>query len=278
MDYSEFVQSRKSYLGASDAPVVMGVSPWRSPYQLWEDKLGVSKEQEDNYAMKRGRELEPVARDAYQIYTGNIVEPKQVFHPKIKYMMANLDGFSKDGSVAVEIKCPGEKDHDLAKQGIVPEKYRPQLQHQLEVIGIDSVHYFSYRDGDTALIEVGRDESYIKRLCTEEKRFWGYVESLTPPPLTDRDFAKRNDLAWVSAASEWAKITEEIQNLKSRQDEYRDTLVKLSGNQNTIGKGVKLQKIVRKGGVDYKSIPELKDIDLEKFRKKAIESWRISII
>ena len=153
-EYKEFVQARKNYIGASDAAAIMGVSPWTSIYQLWEDKLGLAPDRPDNYAMKRGRELEPVAREAYTLFTGNVVAPKQVFHAEIRFMMANFDGLSQDLSVAVEIKCPGEKDHGLAKEGLVPEKYLPQLQHQLAVIGLDELDYFSYKDGDTALIKV----------------------------------------------------------------------------------------------------------------------------
>lgn len=276
MEYSEFVKARKSYLGASDAPIVMGVSPWRSPYKLWEDKLGLAPDQEDNYAMQRGRELEPIAREAYQLYTGNIVEPEQVFHPSISFMMANLDGFSQDKTVAVEIKCPGEKDHALAKQGLVPEKYKPQLQHQLEVIGLDHIHYFSYRDGDTALIEVKRDDNYIKKLCVEEKKFWKCVEELNPPPLTDKDYDPRHDTAWMSAASEWININKELQQLKDKEKECRELLIELANNKNTIGQGVKLQRILRKGSIDYKAVLELKDVDLEKYRKDTVQSWRVS--
>lgn len=275
MDYQEFVRSRKNYLGASDAPIIMGVSPWRTPYQLWEDKLGLCPDQEDNYAMKRGRELEPVAREAYSVYTGNIVEPKQVFHKDIPYMMANMDGINEDHSAAVEIKCPGEKDHLLAKDGIVPEKYRPQLQHQLAVIGINELHYFSYLDGDIALVEVGRDEGFIKRLIMEEKKFWSCVQNLTPPTLTDRDYHERTDSAWATAASEWALIHKKLEALKAEEKQYREMLIQLSENQNSKGHGIKIQRIVRKGTVDYKAVPELEGVDLEKYRKEPVESWRI---
>ena len=37
---SEWLENRKNHIGASDAPVVMGVSPWDTPYKLWENKLG----------------------------------------------------------------------------------------------------------------------------------------------------------------------------------------------------------------------------------------------
>jgi putative phage-type endonuclease len=275
MDYSEFVRSRKNYIGASDAPVIMGVSPWRTPYQLWEDKLDLAPEQEDTFALRRGRELEPVAREAYSVYTGHIVEPKQVFHPEIPYMMANMDGITDDHSIAVEIKCPGEADHQTAKQGIVPEKYRPQLQHQLAVIGINQIHYFSYRDGDTALVEVERDEGYIKRLLLEEKKFWSCVENLSAPSLTDRDYAERNDSAWANAASEWTLVSKQLEELKLKEKLHRETLIQLAGEHNCIGNKVKLQKILRKGTVDYKAVPELKDVDVEKYRKQPTESWRI---
>lgn len=276
MNYEEFVASRKNYLGASDAPSVMGVSPWTTQYQLWEDKLGLSAPKEDNYHMKRGRELEPVARDAYMMETGHVVEPKMVIHPDIPYMMANFDGISEDHKIAVEIKCPGEKDHLLAKEGMVPEKYMPQLQHQLAVIGVNQLHYFSYRDGDTVLIEVGRDESYIKKLIVEERKFWKCVENLTPPPLSERDCDQRNDLAWAQAAASWAEANAELAQAKEKERICRDTLVTLAGNKNTIGQGVRVQRVLRKGSIDYKSVPELKDVDLEKYRKETVECWRLA--
>lgn len=275
-EYEDFLASRKNYLGASDAPAVMGVSPWSTPYQLWEDKLGLAPPKSDNFAMKRGRELEPLARDAYILETGHMVEPKMVIHPEIKYMMANFDGITDDHKYAVEIKCPGEKDHLTAKQGIVPEKYMPQLQHQLAVIGVNELHYFSYRDGDTALITVGRDEGYIKRLIVEERKFWNCVENLSAPPLTDRDYDTRNDIAWMKAAISWEEAQTELEAAKIKENTFRDILIELAGNKNSIGQGVRVQRVVRKGAIDYKAVPQLKDVDLEKYRKDTMESWRIA--
>ncbi len=271
----EWLEHRRNFIGASDAAAVMGVSPWKTCYQLWEDKLGIGVEQKDNWAMKRGRELEPVARDAYIVETGNMVAAKMVIHPKIKYMMANFDGITKDHKIAVEIKCPGEPDHYLAKEGMVPEKYMPQLQHQMAVIGVDELHYFSFRDGDTVLLTIKRDDAYIKKMIVEQRKFWKCVENLSPPPLSDKDYNSRHDLGWASAAAEWTKAHSELEAVEKREAESRELLIKLSENQNTIGQGVRLQKIVRKGKVDYKAIPELKDVDLDKYRKDTIESWRI---
>jgi len=272
----EWLEMRKKYIMASDAPAILGLSPWKSVYQVWEDKLGLSLPVEDNWAMKRGRDLEPIAREAYVLETGNMVVPMVLFHDEISYMGASLDGVSDDKTVAVEIKCPGEKDHLLALQGIVPEKYMPQLQHQLAVLAINEIHYFSYKDGETALITVPRDEVFIKRLLAENKKFWKCVENLTPPPLSERDYKKRSDLEWAKAVSSWKDSKLDLEAAKTRESIYRESLIGMADRTNSIGSGVRVQRVLRMGSVDYKSVPELKDVDLEKYRKESIESWRIT--
>jgi hypothetical protein len=44
-----------------------------------------------------------------------------------------------------------------------------------------------------------------------------------------------------------------------------------------MGSGIKLCHSVRKGAIDYKKIPELKSVDLEKYRGKDLESFRILV-
>lgn len=275
MEYAEFVESRRAYIGASDAPVIMGVSPFKTLYELWQDKLNLRKD-EDSFVKQKGREMEPEAREAYIAFTGNYVEPALVEHPTIFYMAANLDGLSSCGKIAVEIKCPGEKDHEVAKQGLVPEKYYPQLQHQLAVTGLDVIDYFSYRDGSFELIQVKRDESYIKRLYVECRKFWDCVENLTPPALSERDYIERDDRAWKEAARRWVEALERLKEAQQAEEAAKEELIYLSDGQTSLGAGVRLQKIIRKGNVDYSKIESLNDVDLEKYRKPPTESWRLS--
>ena len=271
-----WLEDRRKYIGASDAPIIMGVSPWRTPYDLWLDKLGLSEDQPDNFAMKRGREMEPIARDAYTVMTGIVCEPRKIVHKTIPYMMANFDGIADDESITVEIKCPGREDHELAKDGVIPEKYLPQLQHQLEVIGHNRLHYFSYRDGDGVLIEVTKDEEFISELLAKEKEFWDYVQSATAPPLDERDYVERLDEEWKSLSSEWSQVNEEMKALKAKEKMLRDTMISMADNKNCQGNGVRLQKVVRKGAYDMKQIQLMVDVDLENFRKETTETWRVS--
>ena len=38
---AEWHEHRRKYRNASETPVVLGVSPWQTPYQLWQHKLGL---------------------------------------------------------------------------------------------------------------------------------------------------------------------------------------------------------------------------------------------
>ena len=272
----EWLEMRRNHIGASDAPIIKGLSPWRTAFQLWEEKLGLREPQQTNAAMQRGNELEPIALKAYNDCTGNCASPVVVFHPEYKWMMASLDGLSLDGSIVVEIKCPGQKDHDTASQGKVPEKYYPQLQHQLAVTGLDLLHYFSYRNGEYFLIEIPRNNTYIQDLYEQEAIFWQNLQDFDPPRLSDRDFTPRDDEEWVAQARAWAEINAELKEVEANEKKLRASLIRLSEGKSSMGAGVKVQVSPRKGNVNYKDIPELIGVDLDAYRKPASEIWRLS--
>jgi putative phage-type endonuclease len=171
----EWLSWRRGGIGASDAPVVMGLSPWQKEGELLLLKTGQRLERPANDAMQRGKRLEPVARLAYVNHTGIDVAPVCVQSREHPWMRASLDGLSADGQHVVEIKCPGEKDHCLAASGCVPEKYFPQLQHILAVTGLGEIFYWSFRFDHTVLLKVERDESFIAELLEKEIAFWTRV-------------------------------------------------------------------------------------------------------
>lgn len=171
----EWLSWRRGGIGASDAPVVMGLSPWLKDGELLLLKTGQQSERPANDAMQRGKRLEPVARLAYVNHTGIDVAPVCVQSCAHSWMRASLDGLSADGRHVVEIKCPGEKDHRLAASGCVPEKYFPQLQHILAVTGLGEIYYWSFRFDHTVLLKVARDESFIASLMEKEVAFWARV-------------------------------------------------------------------------------------------------------
>lgn len=94
----EWLNERKKGIGGSDASALCGLSPYKTPLQLWEEKRGLLGQKEDNEAMLWGRTLEPVIRQRYSDVTGRPVRlPTEILrHPTNDFMLANIDGFTDD--------------------------------------------------------------------------------------------------------------------------------------------------------------------------------------
>lgn len=271
----EQVNWRRNGIGSSDAPVVMGISPWTTPYQLWQDKVFGNVERFDNPSMKRGRDLEETARQEFEKIVGTLVAPDCIVHSKFDWMRASLDGIDADRKVMVEIKCPNQEDHSLALSKKVPEKYWPQVQHQMEVAGLDQMYYFSFDGRNGVLVEVRRDPSYVDKLLESESNFWDLVLKKLPPELTDKDYVD------MEGNKEWERIAKEYLAIKALEDkgnDYRDRLISLSQGRSSKGYGITLQRQICKGSVDYSSIPNLEGVDLDQYRKKSFEKWIVRSI
>ena len=106
---SEWHALRSRMIRASDAASIMGIG-FLTPLQLWEQKMGFSQ-QEENWAMFRGKEMEPEARAAYESHTGEIMFPSVEISMQHPWAMASLDGINLERTKIVEIKCPGREDH-----------------------------------------------------------------------------------------------------------------------------------------------------------------------
>lgn len=281
-DTQEWLDFRKSGIGASDAPIIMRTSPWKTPVQLWEEKLSLKKNESfSTAAQSRGKRLEPFVLSHVEKVLEIELKPSVVRHANIDYLFSSLDGLSKDMKTACEIKCPNRIDHDMARAGFIPEKYKHQLMHQLETLQIDKLHYVSYASdfmGEDEFIFVPfyRDENEIMKMLKAEKAFWECMQDFSPPELTDKDYIIRNDSIWSDRAKDYLKVTETLKKLEDEQKKIKSDLISMAENKSTKGAGLSLAKIIRKGSVDYSLVPQLQEVDLEKYRKNPIETWRLS--
>jgi putative phage-type endonuclease len=271
----EWHEFRRNHIGASDVSAILGVSPWKTIEQLWEEKVNGINSQKDNPWMKRGRDLEVIARHKYQALTGNFVIPEVLEHPEYKFMSASFDGISPWRSFAVEIKIPGHIDHETALEGDVPPKYYPQLQHQMFVADLKEIDYFSWNEDSHALIKVPRDQEYIVKMIEAEIAFWEAVQSRTP-------ISNKSVNYWQSSSPVEPHIIEELQHAINMrmQWEYAEKVLKeriLSHKVEFKTDIISVSKCTRKGSVDYDKIPELSDVDLEPYRKPSTEIWSVKI-
>lgn len=272
----EWLSFRKNKIGSSDAPIIVGESPWKTPYQLWQEKLGQTEEPVQTYAMIRGHMMEEKARSAYEILKGEVFFPMVVQHVEHSWQISSLDGISIDGRSAVEIKCPGKEDHALAVSGKIPCKYKAQLQHHLYVCGLSSIDYFSFNGEVGVIIEVKRDTDYLINLLKKEREFYYCLQTKTPPAFTEKDFIiKDDDLNYGEKARIWLEAKHTLNKAQEEEEKARQELIDASLGRNTRGFGIRIQKLLRKGPIVYEDIPELKSIDVEKYRKDAISYFKV---
>lgn len=272
---NDWLEFRKNKIGASDAPIIMGVSPWKDIKTLWEEKVGLKESPAPNYHQQRGLLLEAAARQYFYLMTGHEVFPKVCISPTKDWMIASLDGLSKDGKVLVEIKCPGEKDHAIALNDQIPEKYYPQLQHQLEVLNLDTAYYLSFDGENGKIITFHRNQDYIDKLIEKEFEFYQCMINFMPP----KTFATIQDPRWENAALLLQSVQKKQKELEIQEAMLKNTLIELSNGQNAEGNGVKLTKYVRKGSIDYKLILEELNVivDEEMYRKEDTQTWKFTV-
>lgn len=178
----EWLEWRLNGIGSSDIPAILGESPWATPYEVWLIKTRKKNEGPPTVPMIKGIILEPEARKAYIKKTGINVKPCCLQSLQKPWMRASLDGLSLDGKIVLEIKIPGRKDHDIAKNGKIPSKYIPQCDYLLAISGAEILHYWSYHEGTGVLIEHHRNAQRIYRILSIAEEFWGYVIRNEPPP------------------------------------------------------------------------------------------------
>jgi hypothetical protein len=86
-----------------------------------------------------------------------------------------------------------------------------------------------------------------------------------------------NDPEANELAKQYEFICSEIEMLEAQKESLKQELIKLTTSPKTRIGNVSVFKTFRKGSVDYSLIEQLKDIDLEKYRKKDVGIWQLRI-
>ncbi len=274
---AEWHDHRRKYRNASETPVVLGLSPWQTPYQLWQHKLGLSAP-EVNQAMLRGTQLEPTARAAYEARTGLVMQPLVLVDGEYS---ASLDGLTLGGERVLEIKCPFKgRDSTLWKcvsEGQLPEHYQWQVQHQLMVTKAAVADVFVFDGTDGIQLEVAPDSGTWPRIHAAWDEFARFVADAQPPQLTDRDIRVREDPEWLGAAAAYLELRTRYEELGTKFEEAKARIVAMTSHAKEQGGGLSVTRLWKRGNVDYKRVPVLIGVDLEQYRGASREETRVTI-
>ena len=250
---------RRNGIGASDAPVIMGVSPFKTINQLWKEKV-MGWKQPSNEAMERGKRLEDEALGKFMMETGLLMSSQVMKeHEKIPWMRATLDGYEEKENILVEVKTCRNIHQE------VPKHYYPQLQHQMEVANADWMYYYSYDGSCGKTLKVEKNPSYVEKMIQKEKEFWERMKEGFLNLCEDEEFNFH--------LHKVATIKKTLQELREEEKFHFSQLLLFSDGCAAIGKGGMIFQQVRKGQVNYGDIPQLKGLDLEPYRNPSSTHW-----
>ncbi len=183
MPREEWLELRKKGIGGSDAAAIVGLDRYRSPFDVYAEKIGLKPEQPDNEAMRQGRDLEQYVAERFMEATGKKVRRRNAVlqHPEHHWMLANIDRWGKNAGL--ECKTTSVLNRAKFSQGEFPPNYYVQCMHYMAVTGAER-WYLAVLVLNKAfhVFTIERDEAEINALIEAEKDFWeNHVLKQIPP-------------------------------------------------------------------------------------------------
>lgn len=273
---TEATMDRTKSIGGSDSAAVLGISPWKSPLELYLEKIGELPPVDETEAMRWGTILEePVAKE-FEARTGKRVMRvnRQLVHRDHPFITAHLDRRVAREPALLEVKTTNVFARDWGEEGTdqVPEHYLAQVQHYLAVTGYQVAYVAALVGGQTLkLYTVPRNETLVEAIVDAEVRFWKqHVEPRVPPE--PRTSAEASAL-WRNAIGRAVEATEEVAAMHRILVDTREAIKKLEAEKDYMELQLKAvlqdaDQLVHEG----KTLVTWKNVTAKKFDAKAVQA------
>lgn len=237
---------RKLGIASTDAAAALGISKWKTPLDLYREKIGEADGNIDPWIADRGHAMEPAIRQFYADEKGTpvIQVPGTLKHPIHDFVLASLDGYTQDG-VLTEFKTYSAKN-GWGDPGTdeVPQDYLVQVQQALMVTGLEQADIaVSFFGNKPEIYTVKADVDLQSAILDGIAHFWDkVVKRIEPEPHNIEEMRKkyRIDDTISAVASEEVMIA--YQHLVSVRE-----LVKQNQEQESELKEVIQRFLLQKG-------------------------------
>lgn len=197
--HAEWIQERRSGIGASDAGTIIGVNPWKSNVDLWLEKTGQREPEDisDKPYVQYGKLAEACIRGLFQLDHPELAvmyeSPYEIIrNDEYPWLFCTPDGKLRDelGRLGgLEIKTTeimhGGQWHEW--DGRIPDQYYCQVLHQMLATGWEFVYLcaqikYTTRDGEKRAerreYRIDREDVLedMKALLEAEIEFWEQVQ------------------------------------------------------------------------------------------------------
>jgi putative phage-type endonuclease len=232
---SDLIERRKA-IGASDAAAILGLSPYKTAYQVWLEKTGnLLPEGASSKAAEAGHMLEPAVLQ----YAANYLNQPLRTQVRVAYsggpIVATLDAITQDG-LPVEAKTAGvtgpltgDWGERLTDQ--VPEHYLVQVLCQLICTGAERAWLFALLPGrGFQEFIIDRHEALCAGVATQLLDWWEeHIDGNVPPSIesTPMEVVKRirrqqGRVVHVPSGNEW--LLDTLERLKADRKDVEDRI------------------------------------------------------
>lgn len=289
MDREEWLKHRRKGIGGSDAAAIAGLNPWKSPIEVYLEKIGEMPDQEDNERMYWGRVLEDVVAKEFTERTGKRVRRRNAIlqHPEYTFMTANVDRILIGEKVGLECKTTSEYAKDSWEDDKVPDMYILQCQHYMAVTGYKGWWIAALIGGNKFVYKyIERDEDIINYLIQIESEFWKMVQDRTPPAMDGSESSQmvlkmlypesdpNTEIILPSEAEtligEYELAADEEKEAKRRKDEAANKLKALLGEYETgkAGDRIVTWKTIKSNRLDTRALKAAHSEIYQEFAKE----------
>jgi putative phage-type endonuclease len=277
-----WLEWRTTGIGSSDIAAIMGKSPFKTPLDVYYEKSCIGKTKDMTAAMCRGKMYEEEARLKFSKKMREEFLPCCCEMEDKPYFIASLDGYSKEGNAILEIKIPGRKVLELAKQVKIPEQYEIQMQWQMMVANVCYAYFCCYapETGELYVVEIMEDPDLQDVLANAAEKFWSDFSHAIPPPEQKGDKNKNIMLVYddrfKSLAAMYILLKEEIKEREEALKEIKQQILSYSADGNFGGYGISVVKTKARETYDIDAMKR-DGINLQKYMKKSPEEENYQI-
>ena len=248
-DCTAFHAERQTGLGGSDIGAILGLNPWRTPFQVYQEKIGEAAPFEGNLQTRFGSYAEEFVAREYCQATGRQV---QRFNAMLRHPTAPLIGHvdrlvvpegQKRASYKSEIRTDlgleaktasafaTGRDSDWGESGTdqVPEAYLTQTAVYMALTGCPQWDLaVMFGNQEFRIYRLRRDLELEAMILDEATRFWrDHVEARNPPtPSSEAEARQRwprhSEGRIVEADQEIAALLCQLADCKRRGKEVAD--------------------------------------------------------
>lgn len=299
---AQWLELRKKYHTATEAPIVAGKSRWRTPLDLWLEYTGRKpKSTEVSEAMELGNAMEPLIARWFCNKVGKRLRKANALirHKDIEWAATSLDYLVMPDAGGDE-HCHGAAAFNFATD-VLEIKHgnfsavqhwsqdEPPVEHRIQTIweeGCTGIHggwVAGLLGGDARNFfhpRVEWDESLFNILVELFQQFDEQVRTDTPPPVTgaDRDLV----LNYIKRHEKLMRFPQEMRGTLERYTTLKETLSEVKAQEKVLESEVKEMQaqIIRamgdatQGELDQYLI-SLKQINVKEKVTKAYSFWRM---